>query len=122
MPDTEVPLKQAGRLFAALAVLRFLAREENELLTPDAAPNPKDSPTLRVNRVKGDLYDVLAAVRVRGGEHWKAASAIFQSIPGFLTAGKVPPDNIGADGLAVLRAGYDAQVAEYREKFAALLK
>src|SRR5512147_3021955 len=111
MPVTEGPLKQSGRLFAALAVLRFLARAERELLTPDTAPNAKDSPKQRIRRVKGDLYDVLAAARLRGGEHWKAASSIFQSIPGFLTAGPIPPGNINAADLAEHRAGYEAQLA-----------
>ncbi|WP_460108334.1 hypothetical protein [Streptomyces sp. YKOK-J1] len=61
MPQTEGRLKQSGRLFAALAVLRLLARVDRELLTPDAAPNAKDSPEIRIRRVRGDLYEMLTA-------------------------------------------------------------
>ncbi|MFF9173846.1 hypothetical protein [Streptomyces sp. NPDC014793] len=122
MPQTEGRLKQSGRLFAALAVLRLLARVDRELLTPDAAPNAKDSPEIRIRRVRGDLYEMLTAARRHcGGEHWKAASEMFRSIPGFLTAGPVPPGNINDDELAEHRAGYDAQLAEYRERFPGLL-
>ncbi|MFE5404494.1 hypothetical protein ACFQ9Z_24720 [Streptomyces sp. NPDC056580] len=117
MPQTEGQLTQSGRLFAALAVLRQLARPERELLTPDAAPNPKDSPEIRIGRVRVDLYEALTKIRGRGGEHWKAASEIFQSIPGFLTAGPVPSDNINDGELARHRAGYEAQLAEYKEKW-----
>ncbi|MGW7527049.1 hypothetical protein [Streptomyces sp. NPDC054783] len=113
-------LSQAGRLFAALAVLRLAAGKDTRLRTPEERPTG-DHPQGRLNDVKRDLYELLTTARDKGGEPWEAAAEAFRSVPGFLEGGNVPHGNLNDPGFAAFKAGYDAQIAEFRDKFPKLL-
>jgi hypothetical protein len=111
---------RSGRLFAALTVLRFAAGEDNELLTPDGYAR-KHHPQGRMDEVNADLYRILTKARKRGGEHWKVAAAALRSIPDFLAEGIVPPGPMTNRALVEHKAGYDAQIAVFRDRFSKLL-
>ncbi|MGW1910769.1 hypothetical protein ACWCQS_08570 [Streptomyces sp. NPDC002076] len=113
-------LGQSGRLFAALAVLRLAAGKDTRLRTPEDRPTG-DHPQGRLNDVKRDLYELLTTARDKGGERWEAAAEAFRSIPGFLEGGNVPHGNLNDPGFAAFKAGYDAQIAVFRDKFSGLL-
>jgi hypothetical protein len=107
-------------LFAALAVLRLAAGKDTRLRTPEDR-RTEDHPQGRINDVKRELYELLTAARGEGGERWKAASTAFRSIPDFLEGGNVPHGNLNEPGFAAFKAGYDAQISEFRDKFPELL-
>ncbi|MFG2883953.1 hypothetical protein ACGFYV_16930 [Streptomyces sp. NPDC048297] len=122
MPETgESGYTRSGRLFAALAVLHLLVSSDRTLPGPDDFKE-KDSVSDRINVMKRDFsYDELTSVRKKGGQAWKLASEIFRSVPGFLDPGALPTNTFSPAQLAEHRAGYDAQLAEYRKDFADLL-
>ncbi|TQK98880.1 hypothetical protein FB563_3928 [Streptomyces puniciscabiei] len=113
-------LGQAGRLFAALAVLRLAAGEDTRLRTPEDR-RPGDHPRGRINDVQRDLYELLTTARDKGGEHWEAAAAAFRSIPDFLEGGNVPHGSLNDPEFAAFKAGYEAQIAVFRDKSPRLL-
>ncbi|SOD86413.1 hypothetical protein [Streptomyces sp. Ag109_G2-15] len=115
MPDEkDSEFKRSGRLFAAVAVLRLLADPRSSLPGPEAFTG-KDSPARRINDLKSNPYHALLKARKRGEEHTKAATAVFRSIPDFLERDPIPSDTIGERLLADFTAGYEAQLAKYRE-------
>ncbi|MFC9928773.1 hypothetical protein [Streptomyces sp. NPDC127190] len=122
MPEkSESQVRRSGRLFAAVAVLRLLAKPEVRLPGPDAFQG-KDSPAERIDALRSNPYDALLRARERGGRHWEAATAVLLSIPELLKDGPLPySDCISRVELKDFTDGYDDQLAAYREKFAALL-
>ncbi|MEW2618829.1 hypothetical protein [Streptomyces sp. NPDC048106] len=116
MPDPkETPYTRSGRLYAALAVLRLTAGADTRLRTPDDHA-PKTHPQGRIDTLlRRDLYDLLA--KSRTGNHWPAAAEAFRHVPDLLTEGPIPQGPMPEQGLAEHRAGYDAQLAGFREKF-----
>ncbi|WP_143684217.1 hypothetical protein [Streptomyces diastatochromogenes] len=115
MPDEkDSEFKRSGRLFAAVAVLRLLADPRGSLPGPEAFTG-KDSPAERIDDLKSDPYNALLEAHKRGGEYAKAATAVFRSIPDFLERGLIPSKTIGERPLADFTAGYEAQLAKYRE-------
>src|SRR5581483_3364872 len=108
--DNESAHSRAGRLFAALAALHFLAARGRTLPGPDAF-RPKDELPRRLQGLKEGLYDDLALARARGGAHWKAAAEVFRSVPSFLEQGPLSPHTISLKESADHQAGYDAQLA-----------
>ncbi len=118
--DNESAHSRAGRLFAALAALHFLAARGRTLPGPDAF-RPKDELPRRLQGLKEGLYDDLALARARGGAHWKAAAEVFRSVPSFLEQGPLSPHTISLKESADHQAGYDAQLAALRKDFPGLL-
>ncbi|MEV6111153.1 hypothetical protein AB0L59_01220 [Streptomyces sp. NPDC052109] len=119
--DTESGYVRSGRLFAALAVLHYLVSSDRKPLDRGAYPS-KDNILIRINRIKRDYsLDQLMALRNRGGQEWEAAAEIFRLIPGLLSPGRVPTEGLNDKSLAEHKAGYDAQMTDFREKFPKLL-
>ncbi|MFJ9734287.1 hypothetical protein ACIRUL_23560 [Streptomyces sp. NPDC101171] len=120
MPEeNESGFKRSGRLFAALAVLRHLASADAELLGPDDC-GPKDNVLDRIRRTKyyeHYSYGELVRLRGKGGQTWEAAKEVFRVVPDLLHPGVLPPGTFSDRDLAQHRAGYDAQMAEYRKKW-----
>ncbi|MEV8560220.1 hypothetical protein AB0478_27935 [Streptomyces sp. NPDC051917] len=117
----ESQLRQSGRLFAALAVLRLAAGADDKLRTLDG-PDTKTHPRGRIGKAKWDLYDLLVKARVNnGGKNWEAAATAFRSIPDFLEKGNVPHGGLSPAAFAEFKAGYDAQISAFRDKFSQLL-
>ncbi|MEU2055226.1 hypothetical protein [Streptomyces bungoensis] len=122
MPEqTETAHKRSGRLFAALAVLHFLAERGRDLPSPDGF-GVKDSLPDRTNGLRQQACDNLDLARGRGGDHWKAASRTFQSIPSFMEQGSLPGKNMSPAESAQHRAGYEAQLAAVSEDFPELFR
>lgn len=112
---------RSGRLFAALAVLHRLVSPDRKLLTPDGFPL-KHNILDRVNDIKKDCsLDQLMALRVRGGTEWEAAAEMFRLVPDLLSPGRLPTETLNDTKLAEHRAGYDAQIAAFRDKYPNLL-
>ncbi|WBO66188.1 hypothetical protein [Streptomyces camelliae] len=119
--ESESQVRRSGRLFAAVAVLRFLADPGKRLPGADAFTG-KDSPEQRINALKSNPYEALLEARKQGGARWEAAVTVFRSIPGLLEQGPLPhTDTIGQDRLPDFIAGYDAQLAQLKEDFPTLL-
>lgn len=117
MPEqNESPYTRSGRLFAALAVLRLAAGTDTTPATPDDH-SPKDHPQGRIDRLalKPAPYDLLT--RSRTGTHWPAAAEAFRRIPDFLDAGPAVTGPMTEKGLVEHKAGYEDQMALFREKF-----
>ncbi|KUN83076.1 hypothetical protein AQJ66_19435 [Streptomyces bungoensis] len=108
-------------MFAALAVLHFLAERGRDLPSPDGF-GVKDSLPDRTNGLRQQACDNLDLARGRGGDHWKAASRTFQSIPAFMEEGSLPGKNMSPAESAQHRAGYEAQLAAVSEDFPELFR
>lgn len=55
------------------------------------------------------------------GRNWEAAAAAFRSVPDFLEKGNVPHGGLSPAAFAEFKAGYDAQISAFRDKFSHLL-
>ncbi|MFB7504569.1 hypothetical protein [Streptomyces broussonetiae] len=113
--ENESQVRRWGRLFAAVAVLRSLADPAKPL--PDAATfTDKFTPTQRIDRLESNPYDALLRARKRGGAHWEAAAAVFRALPGLLEQGSLSPTGtLGQDRRPDFVAGYEAQLARFKE-------
>ncbi|WP_330457966.1 hypothetical protein OIB37_14305 [Streptomyces sp. NBC_00820] len=119
--EKESAYVRSGRLFAALAVLQCLSSSDRGPATPDRFP-AKHGAAERISDVQRDLYEKLTKLRGREERHWEAAAEIFRSVADFLTPAPVPTHCFNAPQLAEHKAGYDAQMAAYREKYPGLLQ
>ncbi len=109
-------------MFAVVAVLRSLADPGQPLPGADAFTG-KFVPAQRINDLRSNPYDALLRARTRDDAHWKAAAAVFRSLPDLLEQGPLPPTGtLGDDRRPDFIAGYDAQLAQFKEDFPALLK
>ncbi|KOV59263.1 hypothetical protein [Streptomyces sp. MMG1121] len=118
---TESQVRRWGRLFAALAVLRSLADPGKSLPGADAFAG-KATAAQRIDALKSDPYDALLKARKQGDARWKAAAAVFHSLPGLLEQGPLAPTGtLGKDRRPDFIAGYEAQLAQFKEAFPSLL-
>ncbi|CAM5237986.1 hypothetical protein [Streptomyces sp. NPDC005930] len=112
----------AGRLYATLRVLKFVAN-------PRSGPKPtakdeftdKDSPRSRIQALKLDLFEDLVTA-VQKGRHAEAMSEVFRAMPSVvpLKHGALQ-DNLGGRALAEFNAGYRAQLAAFEKALPRLL-
>ncbi|WP_327315217.1 hypothetical protein [Streptomyces sp. NBC_01235] len=110
----------AGQLRAALWVLLRLAVPEAK--APDVKGfRGKKVPTRLLSDGLRTLMENFLLARRRGGDGWKAAVEVFQEIPGFLQA-DLPGSTMGLGEETTFIAGYDKQLADYRERFGPLLE
>ncbi|OIJ90518.1 hypothetical protein [Streptomyces monashensis] len=117
----ESHVRRWGRLFATVAVLRSLADPGEPLPDADAFTG-KFVPAQRIDDLKSNPYDALLRARTRDDARWKAATAVFRSLPDLLERGPLPPTGtLGDDRRPDFVAGYEAQLAEFKEDFADLL-
>ncbi|MFA3872329.1 hypothetical protein ABS735_01295 [Streptomyces sp. MMCC 100] len=123
MPEQkESGQRLAGRLYATLRVLKFIA-------DPDGSPKPtvrdefkdKDSPRQRIQALKLDLFEDLVTA-VQKGRHAKAMAEVFGAMPAMvpLKEGDLG-HNLGVRELAEFNAGYRAQLAPLKEALPRLL-
>jgi hypothetical protein len=102
-------------LFATVAVLRSLADPGEPLPGADAFTG-KFVPVQRIDDLKSNPYDALLRARKRGDAHWKAAAAVFRTLPDLLERGPLPPTGtLGDDRRPDFVAGYEAQLAALRK-------
>ncbi|MET9500889.1 hypothetical protein ABZY42_03965 [Streptomyces sp. NPDC006622] len=109
----------AGRLRAALWVLHRLATSEGQPPRQDVFRGKKVPAKLLADGLGSLMRNVLLARR-HGGDRWKAAVEVFHEIPDFLGA-DLPATTMGTREQMAFVAGYEKQLAEYRERFGALL-
>ncbi|MFE5600243.1 hypothetical protein ACFQ8O_13775 [Streptomyces coelicoflavus] len=123
MPDQkESGEKLAGRLYATLRVLKFIA-------DPVRSPKPtvrdefkdKDSPRQRIQALELDLFEDLVTA-VQKGRHAKAMAEVFGTLHAVvpLRHGALQ-DNLGKPELAEFNAGYRAQLGVLKEALPKLL-
>ncbi|MCQ4201360.1 hypothetical protein ACFW5W_11530 [Streptomyces sp. NPDC058783] len=123
MPDQkESGEKLAGRLYATLRVVKFVAN-------PRSGPRPttedrfkdKDSPRRRIQALKLDLFEDLVTA-VQKGRHAEAMAEVFRAMPSVvpLRHGALQ-DNLGERELAEFNAGYQAQLGALKEALPELL-
>ncbi|MFJ8808006.1 hypothetical protein [Streptomyces sp. NPDC102490] len=123
MPEQrESGQRLAGRLYATLRVLKFIA-------DPGGSPKPtvrdefkdKDSPRQRIQALKLDLFEDLVTA-VQRGRHAKAMAEVFRAMPAVvpLKQGALK-DNLGTPELAEFNAGYRAQLTTLKGALPTLL-
>ncbi|WP_086772057.1 hypothetical protein [Streptomyces bobili] len=109
----------AGQLRAALWVMHRLATSEGQPPEGDAFRGKK-VPTKLLAAGLGSLMRNFQLARRHGGDRWKAAVEVFHDIPDFLQA-ELPATTMGSGEQTAFIAGYEKQLAAYRERFGALL-
>ncbi|WP_121702812.1 hypothetical protein ACGH52_14215 [Streptomyces sp. BBFR25] len=123
MPEQrESGQRLAGRLYATLRVLKFIA-------DPGGSPRPtvrdefkdKDSPRQRIQALKLDLFEDLVTA-VQKGRHAKAMAEVFGAMPAMvpLKEGDLG-HNLGLRELAEFNAGYRAQLTTLKGTLPRLL-
>ncbi|MGW4547584.1 hypothetical protein ACWEN4_14525 [Streptomyces violaceorubidus] len=123
MPEQrESGQRLAGRLYATLRVLKFIA-------DPVGSPKPtvrdefkdKDSPRRRIQALKLDLFEDLVTA-VQKGRHAAAMAEVFGAMPAMvpLKEGDLG-HNLGVRELAEFNAGYRAQLTALKEALPRLL-
>ncbi|MFF4471015.1 hypothetical protein ACFYZ3_15780 [Streptomyces sp. NPDC001599] len=123
MPEQkESGQRLAGRLYATLRVLKFIA-------DPGGTHKPtvrdefkdKDSPRSRIQALKLDLFEDLVTA-VQKGRHAKAMAEVFGAMPAMvpLKEGDLG-HNLGVRELAEFNAGYRAQLTTLKEALPKLL-
>ncbi len=116
MPEqNESGEKAAGRLYATLRVLRFLAGADIPRPTAEDAFTEKDRPRDRIRALKADPFEDLVSA-VRRGRHAKEAGEVFRTLTTVIPAQETALEkNLGERGLADFNAGYRAQLAKLGE-------
>ncbi|EHN73121.1 hypothetical protein ACWDF1_01295 [Streptomyces coelicoflavus] len=123
MPDQkESGEKLAGRLYATLRVLKFIA-DPGSGVKPTVRDEfkDKDSPRQRIQALKLDLFENLVTA-VQKGRHAKAMAEVFGAMPSVvpLRQGAIE-HNLGERELAEFNAGYRDQLGILKEALPKLL-
>ncbi|MFG2679271.1 hypothetical protein [Streptomyces sp. NPDC048392] len=116
MPEQrESGQRSAGRLYATLRVLKFIADPGSPKPTVQDEFKDKDSPRQRIQALQLDLFEDLVTA-VQKGRHAKAMAEVFRAMPAVvpLKQGALK-DNLGKPELVEFNAGYRAQLATLRE-------
>ncbi|WP_093477474.1 MULTISPECIES: hypothetical protein [unclassified Streptomyces] len=118
----ESRVRLAGRLFAAVTLLRYLAKAGGE--PPPAVKDitGKTGPAERIREVRPNPYDCMRLARGRGEPYWGPAASLFDSLTGFLKHGPIPDATLDPPRQKEFAAGYAAQLADFRERFPGLLE
>ncbi|CAL9427841.1 hypothetical protein SUDANB58_01984 [Streptomyces sp. enrichment culture] len=112
--------RRAGRLYATLRVLRYLAQPGTVKPSERDDLKGKDSPGERIAALRQDvLADLFAATRK--GDHAKAAGELFRAIPDLIPPQGALRHCIGEAEQKRFAEGYRAQLAELRGKHGGLL-
>ncbi|WP_121747099.1 hypothetical protein [Streptomyces sp. E2N166] len=116
MPEQrESGQRLAGRLYATLRVLKFLAVPGSPKPTVQDEFQDKDSPNQRIQALRLDPFGVLVTA-VQKGRHATAVGEVFRAIPAVVPAKEgALTDNLGTWGLAEFNAGHRAQIAALKE-------
>lgn len=110
----------SGRLLAALWTLRLLAASEGSPPEPEDFLS-KEVPSLLLGKELPHLAVHLVRARSRGGEHWKAAVAVYREIPDLLPSARLPHTTMRPGEQAAFSAGYAERLAHDRKEFGELL-
>ncbi|WP_217143965.1 hypothetical protein [Streptomyces sp. AC627_RSS907] len=116
MPEQkESGQRLAGRLYATLRVLKFIADSRSAKPTLQDEFKDKDSPRQRIQALKLDLFEDLVTA-VQKGRHAEAMAEVFRAMPAVvpLKQGALK-DNLGKPELAEFNAGYRAQLTTLKE-------
>ncbi|MGW8062751.1 hypothetical protein ACVV2G_10830 [Streptomyces ziwulingensis] len=122
MPEQkESGQKLAGRLYATLRVLKFIADPGSPQPSVQDEFKDKDSPRQRIQALKLDLFEDLVTA-VQKGRHAQAMAEVFAAMPAVvpLKQGALK-DNLGRPELAEFNAGYRAQLTTLKEALPKLL-
>jgi hypothetical protein len=122
MPEQrESGQRLAGRLYATLRVLKFIADPGSPRPTAQDEFKDKDSPRQRIQALKLDLFEDLVTA-VQKGRHAKEMAEVFRAMPAVvpLKQGALK-DNLGTPELAEFNAGYRAQLTTLKEALPKLL-
>ncbi|MCZ9352910.1 hypothetical protein NGM36_24590 [Streptomyces mutabilis] len=114
--------KLAGRLYAAMRVLKFLTAPSGPKPVVEERLEGQDSPRKRIRALELDLFKDLVAA-VQNGRHAKAAGEVFRAVPALVPRqGVALEKNLGERALAEFNAGYRAQLAEFKQAFPELVE
>lgn len=112
----------AGRLYATLRVLQFLARTGVPRPTVSEELKDKHSPRDRIQALGVDLFaDLVTAVQE--GRHAAAMGEVFRALPAVVPPRKAALDkNLGEWDLTEFNAGYRAQLTALQEALPEVLR
>lgn len=111
----------AGRLYATLRVLKFLAKPDSPKPTAQDDLGGKDCPRDRIQALRLDPFKDLVAA-VQQGRNAKALGEVFCAIPALVPPKKAALNvNLGEPELAEFNAGYRAQLTTLKEALPKLL-
>ncbi|MFE2047220.1 hypothetical protein [Streptomyces sp. NPDC059459] len=117
--ERESAHKRAGRLYATLRMLKHLGGAEGARPCEEDRFGGKDSPLMRVRRLRSNPFADLLNAHHRG-RHGEAAGKLYAAVPGLLPSFAVLDTGVNEDQLAQFTGGYRAQVAEMKESFPGL--
>ncbi|MER7962112.1 MULTISPECIES: hypothetical protein [Streptomyces] len=123
MPEQrESDARLAGRLYATLRVLKFVADPHSgQRPTAEDEFGGKDSPHARIRALKLDLFEDLVSA-VQRGRHAEATAEVLRVLPSVVPSQRAALHaNLGERPLAEFNAGYRAQLASLREALPELL-
>ncbi|MFI8945160.1 hypothetical protein ACIGO6_01415 [Streptomyces sp. NPDC053750] len=122
MPEpNESGQMMAGRLYATLRVLKFLAKPDSPKPTAQDEFGGKDRPRDRIQALKLDPFEDLVTA-VQQGRNAKALGEVFCALPALVPPKKALNDNLGEPELAEFNAGYRAQLTTLKEALPKLLE
>lgn len=110
----------SGRLLAALWTLRLLATSKGSPPEPGEFLS-KEVPAHLLGEELPHVAAHLVRARSRGGEHWKAAAAVYRELPDLLPTARLPRDTMSPGEQAAFSAGYAERLAQDRKEFGELL-
>jgi hypothetical protein len=117
--ERESAHKRAGRLYATLRMLKYLGGAEGSRPGEGDEFGGKDSPLMRVRRLRTNPFADLLAAHHRG-RHGEAAGELFAAVPGLLPSFTALDTGINEEQQAEFTDGHRAQVAEMRKSFPGL--
>ncbi|MFH8972779.1 hypothetical protein [Streptomyces sp. NPDC017890] len=111
----------AGRLYATLRVLKFLAQPDSPKPSTWDEAEEKDRPRDRIEALRLDLFEDLVTA-VQKGRNAQALSEVFCAIPALVPPKKAAlNDNLGERALVDFNAGYRAQLTTLKKALPQLL-